>query len=271
MEESYGQFIYKFGVSSLNKFFFFDYEEFLKSPMSKQIKDSITKYNLSIKNTTAKEPRAEISNTNYIQKQITFYGIKYTKELSEYLKYYPKDISDLAKRMCNSNLCNLLEKVDGLIFTSDTQGKVLVSYTPDIFIPMSYSKDNGKTWIKVNDKTFAKKVLQKDTFNNSKKDNPTHFVWKAKISEDAEFDIRDDEKNDDSFIWKKGTWKRGDWEYGSWEKGDWEYGTWNSGIWYNGTWHSGIWYGGTWEKGKWLGGYDGDGEYHPEGDSPDKW
>jgi hypothetical protein len=38
------------------------------------------------------------------------------------------------------------------------------------------------------------------------------------------------------------------------------------GVWKSGTWKKGKWRGGTW-----LGGYDGNGNYHPRGDSPDKW
>ena len=87
-------------------------------------------------------------------------------------------------------------------------------------------------------------------------------------------------------IWKDGTWKNGGFggyvhEDAIWEKGIWEYGNFNKGIWKDGTWKNGhfqggIWEGGTWLKGywksgAWLGGYDKFGNYHPEGDSPDKW
>ena len=81
--------------------------------------------------------------------------------------------------------------------------------------------------------------------------------------------------------WKDGTWKDGIWERGTWHKGTWERGnhnigywysgTWNNGTWKNGTWEDGIWKWGVWKDGEWLGGYDSKGNFHPKGDSPDKW
>jgi hypothetical protein len=91
--------------------------------------------------------------------------------------------------------------------------------------------------------------------------------------------------------WEDGTWEGGTWEKGTWEKGLWYHGHWNNGTWLDGTWkngfwkrgiwkngiwedgfwYNGTWEGGTWEGGEWLGGYDKNGNFHPEGDSPDKW
>jgi hypothetical protein len=81
--------------------------------------------------------------------------------------------------------------------------------------------------------------------------------------------------------WKSGTWEKGTWHDGIWEDGTWKKGTWYDGVWHNGTWESGDWYdgtwldgtwkGGEWISGKWFGGKDKDGNYHLEGDSPDKW
>ena len=106
--------------------------------------------------------------------------------------------------------------------------------------------------------------------------------------------------------WKKGTWHKGDfrggiWLYGTWLKGKWHMGYWNDGIWKDGIFYSGVWekgdwrkgtwkgkykyagqdlesvwkggtwHDGTWIYGTWLGGYDKYGNYHPKGDSPDKW
>ena len=103
----------------------------------------------------------------------------------------------------------------------------------------------------------------------------------------------------DAGTWYNGTWKNGKWKAGTWFKGTWENGRWTSlsswrsiwqngtwkggtwdgfggGIWYdgvfeNGTFNNGTWYKGTWKNGHWLGAEDGNGKYHKEGDSPDKW
>jgi hypothetical protein len=76
--------------------------------------------------------------------------------------------------------------------------------------------------------------------------------------------------------WKKGVWKNGIWQNGIWQNGTWQNGTWQDGIWENGTWNNGIWRGGTWQNGTWQngtweGGYDKLGNFHKNGDSPDKW
>lgn len=72
-------------------------------------------------------------------------------------------------------------------------------------------------------------------------------------------------------VWKNGVWLDGTWQNGIWENGSWWNGTWKNGIWQNGTWYKGTWKDGEWEGGEWKGGYDKDGNFHPEGDSPDKW
>lgn len=71
--------------------------------------------------------------------------------------------------------------------------------------------------------------------------------------------------------WEDGEWKNGHWVGGTWENGVWKNGEWKSGTWRNGTWENGTWMKGTWEGGTWEGGYDKDDNFHPAGDSPDKW
>ena len=77
-------------------------------------------------------------------------------------------------------------------------------------------------------------------------------------------------------IWKDGEWVDGVWHNGTWQGGIWKNGVWMKGVWQGGEWKSGLWESGTWQRGTWkggtwLGGYDKQGNYHPKGDSPDKW
>ena len=82
-------------------------------------------------------------------------------------------------------------------------------------------------------------------------------------------------------IWKGGIWKGGifkgiQWERGVWidgtfNDGTWIDGDWMNGVWEYGIWKGGVWHGGTWKDGMWLGGRDKNGNFHPKGDSPDKW
>jgi hypothetical protein len=85
-------------------------------------------------------------------------------------------------------------------------------------------------------------------------------IWKDGLWKGGEFGIRNIKINKDA-IWEKGTW-----EYGNWYNSVWKDGTWE-----NGTWWGGIWKNGVWKDGTWRGGYDKYGDYHSEGDSPDKW
>jgi hypothetical protein len=112
-------------------------------------------------------------------------------------------------------------------------------------------------------------------------------TWKSGV-----FGAQSDDKSIwNNGVWKDGTFKNGSWRNGTWENGifgedgfhysiwgggTWKNGTFNGGTWYEGTWEDGVWNSGTWidglwENGTWKNGEDEKGEYHPEGDSPDKW
>lgn len=71
--------------------------------------------------------------------------------------------------------------------------------------------------------------------------------------------------------WNRGKWHNGIWYGGRWITGMWMGGEWRNGVWRGGTWYDGVWKDGTWLGGHWRGGYDGNGDYHEAGDSPDKW
>jgi hypothetical protein len=95
-------------------------------------------------------------------------------------------------------------------------------------------------------------------------DGQSNWILKAKISNDAHYDIA--EESDGYVFWHYGTW-----HYGTWKDGHWSDGIWEKGIWENGVWEKGTWKGGNWLGGEWLGGYDKYKNFHPKGDSPDKW
>lgn len=126
--KQYGDIIVKFQIN-LQNFFFFDYDEFIKSYIYKNI----------IKQ---KNP-IKITPENFINAQLDYYHIKY-----EY-NYNPvKFSSEIAIKMWRIVKSN----VDGIIFTGNHDGKVLVCYDVDRVIPISFSIDNGKTFQKVTPK-----------------------------------------------------------------------------------------------------------------------
>ena len=348
MIEKYGDIIVKFMINSINRFMFFDYDEFLKSPIAKKIK-------------TTKDM--------FIIDQLKYFEVNKFKKIDEkeILRFqrYVKYTSDIA-RYIRSNYNVITKLIDGMVFTGSQDGKVLLSYNTDLLIPLSFSDDDGKEWKQVNKNLdYLKKIFSKSTDYLKTKELKTDLKYYSKnikknTSSDAIYTI--DINNDNLYInwekgiwnhgdwmkgtWKSGTWKSGRWKNGIWESGDWLNGTWESGDWLNGTWwygdwgtgvwHDGIWkdgiwkigfwkkgtwekgtweygffeggtwksgtwlngnwnrgiwkdgiwkkgtwekgawLGGTWENGKWLGGiwkggYDKNGNYHPKGDSPDKW
>ena len=176
------------------------------------------------------------------------------------------------------------------IYVIDGSGKWVVM--------IKESNNNFEVWNKANQRDSAK---DKDTipgfditkeflssglkkmYNKLRKDVfiIDHFIYDAKISSDAEYDIKNNYLTwyngtwkfgtwDDGTweigtwiygVWKGGTWERGTWKGGFWEKGTWKYGTWEKGTWENGDWLFGIWKFGTWEWGIWKDGFWEDGTW----------
>jgi hypothetical protein len=318
--EKYGETIVKFAVNSVNNFLFLDYKEFIKSPLSKKI------------NWTPK---------TFIIDQMKYFGFDKIDSLDKIsLSYEFPYTSDIAQRLFLKYGGLIYKIIDGMVFTGRNDGKVLVCYNTDLLVPLSYSKDDGQTWIKADKNiNYLKKIFSQNTqdvkFKNIKdisNIDPHHWIYKTEINKKSKYYInsnhyfiwidgtflkgtwidgiwkdgtwkygtwkkgiwengtwedgiwergtwykgtwkkgtwKDGTWNDGT--WEKGTWKRGTWYNGDWEKGTWEDGDWFGGIWWDGTWKNGYWLGGEWLGGEWLGGYDRAGIYHQKGDSPDQW
>ena len=288
MKYKYGPIIVKLMINSINNFLILDYSEFIKTNLFKKLKskkktfiiDQLKYFNFHL-----------LAPLKYLKLTKQKYDVS-SYNLTEILDYFYGDFM-------------VKKAIDGVIFTAPDEGKNVVCYNTDLIIPLSFSLDEGKTWIKAKkDKNYLKKVFSQYTDDiklKSKKDAEVKFwIEDAKISEDAEFsmppkfsyDIKYNNKINWSNgtwyegtwldgYWLTGTWKKGTWLDGTWKGGTWEYGTWKDGnfldgtwldgIWEKGIWLDGTWKNGTWEGGTWLGGYDKYGNYHPKGDSPDKW
>jgi hypothetical protein len=325
MENSYGPVIVKIMINSLNRFLILNYEEFVKSPVSKKL------------------------NTNkddFVYDQMKYFNFdKYLpfeetlKEEMIKIKTDPNYFSSDSAMKIYSKYRYLNKFIDGMIFTGRNDGRILVCYNTDLIIPLSFSQDNGQTWIKSTDKNidYLRKTFSEETniikFEKIKinLNDPLIKKNKIKVSKDSKFLINNNSiewlsgtwedgiwetgvwhhgtwKGGDWLggHWLKGTWEKGIWKIGTWEDGDWLKGTWKDGHWYNGTWHDdtwkkgywhdgtwkkgtwedgiwkngtwkgGTWLNGTWNEGEWLGGiwkggFDKKHRFHPEGDSPDQW
>ena len=273
MKYMYGPIIVKLMINSINNFLILDYKEFIKTNLFKKLK--------STKKTFIVDQLKHF-NFNFLQPIEDF---EYTK------KGYSSDILDRISFYFGGDFV-IKRGIDGVVFTSEDEGKNVVCYNTDLIIPLSFSLDEGKTWIKANkDRNYLKKVFSQyndDIKLKYKKDAKIkHWIDEAKISKDADFtipnlssyDIKYNNKvNWNNGVWYEGTWVNGYWYNGIWKKGTWldgtffgeiwEDGTWKKGtwlgrgielgakksIWKKGIWESGVWEGGVWESGDWLDG-----------------
>jgi hypothetical protein len=216
------------------------------------------------------------------------YGLTLKKSTKEIIQY-----PDILEYEVNSNYINLWNKLLYKVLGYD------------------YVIDDGQGIIHESEPTqavfFSSSVI--NTVNII--DGEGSWILKAKISDDANYDVGEGENSGTYVYWHDGTWYRGTWYDGTWSEGTWMYGTWENGVWqtgiwkdgkfksglwlgghwkkgtwsgtewhggtwHDGTWESGIWYNGTWKGGDWLGGewkggYDKNADFHVWGDSPDKW
>lgn len=153
MKSAYGGIIVKFQVS-LENFLFFDYEEFKKS-------DNYIKFTKAKKNT-------KVTKDNFIQLQLDFFGIPFyiTKSNSNFSS---KEASQVIKSIGKRKIQNY---IDGMVFTGESDGAILVSYDINRLIPISFSETEGELFKKVTPKNinYIKTVFANKTFNSIKGD-----------------------------------------------------------------------------------------------------
>ena len=150
MERSYGPIIVKFMINSLNRFLILDYEEFIKGPVFKKI---------------------NTNKDNFIYDQMKYFKfnkyVPFEEILNEEMIKMKSDpnyfSSDLAMKI-HSKYRYLKKIIDGMIFTGRNDGKVLVCYNTDLLIPLSYSINNGVTWVKADKNLdYLKKTFSTNT------------------------------------------------------------------------------------------------------------
>lgn len=137
---SYGSIVLKVAVP-LDKFVIFDWEPFLKTPLAK---------------------RQKVDKENFIQLQCARLNIVPTNSLFDWstavalLDRFTSDCALYLKRMTD-----IEDKANGLVFTTRTDGRVLVSYNTDILIPLAIRKDENAEFTKVSsDKKYLAKALK---------------------------------------------------------------------------------------------------------------
>jgi hypothetical protein len=171
--KKYGDIIVKFAVP-IENFFIFDYEEFVKSPQYKKL--------------------GRLSIENFLQAQFDHFKMTGIKE--DFFEIKNIDYtSDLALSYYH-NIPNFTKLCQGIIFTGQRDGHVLVAYDTSILMPLSYSKNNGKTFksVEKND-DYLKKVSSKQItkFDPNLKIKPEDFgITKYKYIKDGFLDVFED-------------------------------------------------------------------------------
>lgn len=253
MKYMYGPIIVKIMINSIDNFLILDYSEFIKTNLFKKLKSTKKTFIID---------QLKYFNFDFIQpvEDFQYTKTKYSSEIFDKISFY------------FGGEFKIKRFIDGVFFTSEDEGKNVVSYNTNIIIPLSFSLDEGKTWIKEKkDKNYLKKVFSQYTDDikiKYKKDSKIkHWIKDAKISDDAKFEVNDLENYDIKYnnkiywingTWYEGTWYDGYWQDGTWKKGTWKTGTWNKGLWEFGTWEhgnflGGVWLDGTWKDGEWKG------------------
>ena len=240
MAVNYGDLVVKFVVPTEN-FFFFEYEEFIKSPLSRRLKSN---------------------KETFILDQMEHYKLSITREGADINRLKKYNESWMFADWFNSNT-DLRKKVKGIVYKSNRDGKTLLSYDTGGIIPVAYKKDSDDNFTKVNrDRAhFKRAVKSKNTpfpikqrhkastewINKAKTKNGEFEVWKGVLTWYGGEWL--------SGVWVGGVWEKGIWRNGTWLRGEWHKGEWFDGIWKAGDWFAGMWHGGTWESGNWQHGW----------------
>jgi hypothetical protein len=175
MLNQYGPYIVKFNIMSTNNFIIFDINE------AKKIYGQ--KFNLL-------EQLKKILKGEYNRYYLK--NDKILKELdSKLMNGEFNNTSDIAFSF--SRLPNINNMVNGLIFTGENDGKVLVLFNLDIANPISYSIDNGNKWVNIKDSSsyqIGKDTRSSDLYVNTIK----KLISQKKLSDEHYIQAPDDLK-----------------------------------------------------------------------------
>ena len=247
MTSTYGNIIVKF-VVPVEYFLILDPEPYMKSPLCSKLRSIVDLADIRRNGKTEQNSTWVLDQMNYFN-IFKDEGIR-KKALSS--KFYGKQYSSSLALNIAEYDSNLQKKINGMIFTGEQDGEILLSYNTEILVPVSYKMDGERDFSKVelNKEYFKQSLLAKAESPSEAYDNPRGM---RRTSGNSIFAIEITSKG--TFIeWQKGTWESGTWHDGTWEKGTWLNGTWEKGTWLAGTWEKGTWLNGTWEKGTWYGG-----------------
>jgi len=154
MVDSYGKIIVKYSIINFNKVLILD--------KSEQIK--IFGNTVSIEKQLRRIFRGNYNG--FFNANKTILKSLYNNDDAEYTSDYANSLS---------NMAGFQLYVDGMVFSGRRDGKVFVLYETKLLNPISYSKDNGKTWLGL--KTKYGHV----TISNSENKNLINYINSEKF------------------------------------------------------------------------------------------
>ena len=150
MKTNYGNIIIESKILDISKFLIFNYD------IAKKIYKSRYQFGYQLKQILGKKEWLNYKNNDtikYIHNTLDEGNVKYTSDLAY----------DFSKSFKNS----ILRKLNGMIFTGENDGNVLVVYNRRNIEPLRYSEDDGQTWTNVRNVKTYQRIKDSDEYKNN--------------------------------------------------------------------------------------------------------
>ena len=150
MRNTYGNIIIESKILDMSKFLIFNYD------IAKKIYKSRYQFGYQLKQILGKKEWLNYKNNNDIKdihNTLDEGIIKYT--------------SNLAQDFYISFRDSILRKLNGMIFTGENDGNVLVVYNRRNIEPLRYSEDDGQTWTNVRNVKTYQRIKDSDEYKNN--------------------------------------------------------------------------------------------------------
>jgi hypothetical protein len=150
MKMSYGNIIIESQILDMSKFLIFNYD------IAKKIYKSRYQFGYQLKQILGKKEWLKYKNNNfikYIHNTLDEGNVDYT--------------SKLARDFSSSFRDSILRKLNGMIFTGENDGNVLVVYNRRNIEPLRYSEDDGQTWTNVRNVKTYQRIKDSDEYKNN--------------------------------------------------------------------------------------------------------
>ena len=150
MRNTYGNIIIESKILDISKFLIFNYD------IAKKIYKSRYQFRDQLEQILGKKEWLNYKNNDDIK------DIHYTLDEGN-VEYTSKLARDFSKLFRDS----ILRKLNGMIFTGENDGNVLVVYNRRNIEPLRYSEDDGQTWTNVRNVKTYQRIKDSDEYKNN--------------------------------------------------------------------------------------------------------